>query len=198
MKQDENFKKNFQKKVIKRMNALGISQKELSRKLKLSEQTVSHYILGKSVPKVTTIQHMANALECDAGWLACFRSSGKTIEEDDQQEEGSGWIERPEGGWTEETLPPKRGQNGANPYCYHLVVEYKKSMASTEAGKPVDIIVQGIGWLNDVWKDKTGFIMYAQQLTNTKLAYIHDKPVAFRYSQLIAWKEIEAYEERRK
>ncbi len=54
--------------VLSRKNS-GLTQKQLSRLVGVSEPTMNHYETGKRVPPVETLLNLAKILDCDAGWL---------------------------------------------------------------------------------------------------------------------------------
>lgn len=86
-------------------------------------------------------------------------------------------------------LPPSRGSNGEVPDSYDMVVRFE-----CDDKDHTVVTMQGQGWLNDAWKDKKGFLLIAKQVSD-RIAFYPDKPVPFSYDQLIAWREIEPFEE---
>lgn len=87
-----------------------------------------------------------------------------------------------------EELPPNRGQDGRVPDSYEMVVRF-----ICDDNEHTEIILQGQGFLNDIYSE-TGFLAIAKQVSD-KIAHYPDKPVPFKYEQLLAWKEIEKCQE---
>lgn len=51
--------------IFEEANILGITQKELSKRSKVAESNISHYINDKRCPKLDVVQRLANAIGCE-------------------------------------------------------------------------------------------------------------------------------------
>lgn len=59
----------FQANVRARMDALGVTQSQLARKLQVSPAFVSQLLNGKSRPGLDTLENFGKALQCQAADL---------------------------------------------------------------------------------------------------------------------------------
>lgn len=61
---EEQFKRNFIRKLNKLMNMKLISQSELAEACDTSQTMISHYLTGKSIPSSYMLMKIAKALQC--------------------------------------------------------------------------------------------------------------------------------------
>lgn len=72
------WKREFSMRVAMRMKTQGIdSQRELSKRCGISETSISRYLAGERVPKITSIINLADALRVSPSYLIDF---GETID----------------------------------------------------------------------------------------------------------------------
>ena len=64
---DDVFKKEFSRRLKRRMLHMGVDQIELSEKTSVSQSAISKYINGTSMPSYLTICKIAKVLKCDVG-----------------------------------------------------------------------------------------------------------------------------------
>jgi DNA-binding helix-turn-helix protein len=64
-KTDKILKNNFKRTLQIKMSAKWIDQDELARRIGTSQQMVSKYLTGKSVPGYLMLHKIANALDCN-------------------------------------------------------------------------------------------------------------------------------------
>lgn len=64
-KTDKILKNNFKRTLQIKMSAKWIDQDELARRIGTSQQMVSKYLTGKSVPGYLILHKIANALDCN-------------------------------------------------------------------------------------------------------------------------------------
>lgn len=69
---EEEWKRRFPNQLIYLMQLAGISQKDLSIKMNMTEATISRYINGERIPKANVLFSMAKALNCHVSWLLEF------------------------------------------------------------------------------------------------------------------------------
>lgn len=69
---EEEWKRRFPSQLIYLMQLAGMSQRDLSRKMNMTESTISRYINGERIPKANVIYSMAKALNCHVSWLLEF------------------------------------------------------------------------------------------------------------------------------
>lgn len=66
------------RRVIRRLHQLGITQKELVERSGISQAAISHVCTGRiKMVEAPAIFKLADALECDARWLANGEESEK-------------------------------------------------------------------------------------------------------------------------
>lgn len=61
--------KEFAERLKQRQMEMGITQKELARRVNISETTISNYIQGRSFPQIDVACQIANELCVTIGWL---------------------------------------------------------------------------------------------------------------------------------
>lgn len=66
---EEEWRKNFARRVRRRMEYLGVSQEWLSGKTGISQVTISKYLNAKGSPSGPNIERIARALGCSSGEL---------------------------------------------------------------------------------------------------------------------------------
>lgn len=67
------------RRVIRRLHQLGMAQKDLVEKSEISQAAISHICTGRiKMVEAPAIFRLADALECDARWLA----TGETGEDE--------------------------------------------------------------------------------------------------------------------
>lgn len=69
---DEIWKKEFSRRVEKMIIRKGLYRKDFAELLGISENTMSRYVTGKSIPNGYLLQRMAEILECDLSYLTDF------------------------------------------------------------------------------------------------------------------------------
>lgn len=62
----------FQKRLIEKMNEKGIRQADLMKMTGIDRSLISSYVTGRYEPKDDKLQALAQALQCDAMWLAGY------------------------------------------------------------------------------------------------------------------------------
>lgn len=65
----EEWNEKFRKRLSARMELIGITNRELARRIYLSEKTVGSYRNGVRTPTAYTITLMAEALDCTIEYL---------------------------------------------------------------------------------------------------------------------------------
>lgn len=71
----------FKERLKEMMENRGLRQADLVEKSGISSSLISSYLSGRYEPKDDKLQALANALKCDAMWLAGYDG----IEEDDEK-----------------------------------------------------------------------------------------------------------------
>lgn len=80
---DEQITTMFDRQVHRRLNALGIDQRELARRVGISEVSLSRYLNGRRDPGLSLIIRMAEALECEPSFLVDIYGSTRLYKEDE-------------------------------------------------------------------------------------------------------------------
>lgn len=62
----------FSQRLRIKMRAKGITQSDLCNATGLSQPTISHYMMGKSVPSLYAAKKIADTLSCSVDDLLCF------------------------------------------------------------------------------------------------------------------------------
>lgn len=65
----ESNQRTFQKRLIKAMTELALSQSELSRQLGVAQQTVQQWCVGKSQPRMELLDRLAEAVNKPTHWF---------------------------------------------------------------------------------------------------------------------------------
>ena len=63
----------IQEKIAQAIKNSGLTQTELSKKLGISQQTVSHYVKGDKLPALDTFANLCAVLDLDANEILCIR-----------------------------------------------------------------------------------------------------------------------------
>lgn len=63
----------IQEKIAQAIKNSGLTQTELSKKLGISQQTVSHYVKGDKLPALNTFANLCAVLDLDANEILCIR-----------------------------------------------------------------------------------------------------------------------------
>ena len=66
------YKKEFGRRLIRIIKRKGFTQKELSELTGISERTLTRYICGKSIPSLLHIDKIARALNCSVDEFRFF------------------------------------------------------------------------------------------------------------------------------
>ena len=66
----EQIRKNLQQEI----KACGLTQTEIAKKLNLSKQTVSCYVLGKKLPALDTFANLCKELDLDPAQILCLNN----------------------------------------------------------------------------------------------------------------------------
>lgn len=66
---DDEWRRNFARRVRRRMSYIGVSQEWLSDKTGISQVTISKYLNGKSSPSCLNAERIASALGCNINEL---------------------------------------------------------------------------------------------------------------------------------
>lgn len=69
---EEEWKKRFPNQLFYLMQLNGMTQRDLSRKMNMTEASISRYINGERIPKANVLFSMAKALNCHVSWLLEF------------------------------------------------------------------------------------------------------------------------------
>lgn len=62
---DEQLKLSFKRKLQTLMNRRWITQEELAKRINTSQQMISRYLTGQSIPSAITLKKIADALDCN-------------------------------------------------------------------------------------------------------------------------------------
>ena len=62
---DEQLKLSFKRKLQTLMNRRWITQEELAKRINTSQQMISRYLTGQSIPSAITLKKIADALNCN-------------------------------------------------------------------------------------------------------------------------------------
>lgn len=69
---DSMWKKEFSRRLRKNIAIKGLYKKEFAELIGVSENTMSNYITGKTIPTAYIIQRMADTLGCEVSYLTDF------------------------------------------------------------------------------------------------------------------------------
>lgn len=61
---DNQLRYDFKRKLQIMMNRKWVNQEELAKRIGTSQQMISRYLTGQSIPNAITLKRMANALDC--------------------------------------------------------------------------------------------------------------------------------------
>lgn len=64
-------------KIIEAVKQSGCTQAELSRRLGVCQQTVSHYVRGNKMPALDTLANLCAILDVDANDILCVGQYGE-------------------------------------------------------------------------------------------------------------------------
>lgn len=62
---DSEMRLNFRRRLQSIMNRKWVTQEELARRINTSQQMISRYLTGQSIPSALTIKKIADALDCN-------------------------------------------------------------------------------------------------------------------------------------
>lgn len=62
---DSEMRLNFRRRLQSIMNRKWVTQEELARRIDTSQQMISRYLTGQSIPSALTIKKIADALDCN-------------------------------------------------------------------------------------------------------------------------------------
>ena len=66
---DSQMRLNFRRRLQTIMNRKWVTQEELARRINSSQQMISRYLTGQSVPSALTLKKIADALDCNVNDL---------------------------------------------------------------------------------------------------------------------------------
>lgn len=66
---DFKIRLNFKRKLQIIMNRKWVTQEELAKRINSSQQMISRYLTGQSIPNIITIKKIAEALNCDVNYF---------------------------------------------------------------------------------------------------------------------------------
>lgn len=69
---EERWRKEFSRKIKKKMAIRAVTQKDLSKLLDMSQQSISNYINGRTIPNIFVIRRLANYFKCSVSDLTDF------------------------------------------------------------------------------------------------------------------------------
>ena len=69
---EEEWKIKFPKQIKSILELKNMSQRQLAKRMKISEVSVSRYLNGERIPKGNILISMAKALNCHVSWLLEF------------------------------------------------------------------------------------------------------------------------------
>lgn len=69
---EKEWRQEFSKRILKKMNHLGINQRELAKLTQISEITISRYISCERTPRADNIVNMAKVLQSSTAELIQF------------------------------------------------------------------------------------------------------------------------------
>jgi transcriptional regulator with XRE-family HTH domain len=62
---DSQMRLNFRRRLQTIMNRKWVTQEELAQRINSSQQMISRYLTGQSIPSALTIKKIADALDCN-------------------------------------------------------------------------------------------------------------------------------------
>ena len=64
----------IQKKIAEYIRQSGMTQKEIAQKLRVSQQMISQYLLGKKMPALDTFANLCEVLDADPAYILCLKA----------------------------------------------------------------------------------------------------------------------------
>ncbi len=61
----------IQSRLAEAINQSGMSQSEIARKIGVSHQQISCYVLGKKMPALDTLANLCKVLDVDTNYILC-------------------------------------------------------------------------------------------------------------------------------
>ena len=61
----------IQKRIAEAIKESGMTQTAIARELKISQQSVSHYVKGDKLPAIDTLANLCRLLDVDANYILC-------------------------------------------------------------------------------------------------------------------------------
>lgn len=62
----------IRERIIEAIKQSGLTQTEISKRLNVSQQTISHYVKGDKMPALDTFANLCKILDLDANELLCL------------------------------------------------------------------------------------------------------------------------------
>lgn len=78
----------FSKRLKQRIKELSLKQDELAERTGIGQSTISRYVNNKQVPELAPAVALAQALECDLGWLVGISGLEKKDAKDQAHSKG--------------------------------------------------------------------------------------------------------------
>ena len=61
----------IQKRIAEEIKRSGVSQTEIARKIGISQQAISSYVIGRKLPALDTLANLCKLLDLDANYILC-------------------------------------------------------------------------------------------------------------------------------
>ncbi len=63
----------IQQRLAETIRQSGMTQKEIAQKLRVSQQMISQYLLGKKMPALDTFANLCEVLDADPAYILCLQ-----------------------------------------------------------------------------------------------------------------------------
>ncbi len=64
----------IQQRLAETIRQSGMTQKEIAQKLRVSQQMISQYLLGKKMPALDTFANLCEVLDADPAYILCLKA----------------------------------------------------------------------------------------------------------------------------
>lgn len=65
----------IQQRLAEAIRQSGMTQKEIARKMQVSQQMISQYLLGKKMPALDTFANLCAVLDVDPAYILCLQDN---------------------------------------------------------------------------------------------------------------------------
>ncbi len=63
----------IQQRLAETIRQSGMTQREIAQKLRVSQQMISQYLLGKKMPALDTFANLCEVLDADPAYILCLQ-----------------------------------------------------------------------------------------------------------------------------